>query len=306
MKNIILALILVAPAIAFAQDPAMRMEAVGGCPECELASTQTNTVPSLQRITNTSISRDPAASPVALTPESLANMIGRIETRYEVTLDGKTGAIEANAVLVSPCHMLTNHHVVFGDERKPDLAKNRDVYFYLGRGATAFKYRLSGKVVNRIRTSTDDSGDYALVHLPTCPGKTLGWIEPKAVSAVHLDNVRFSMAAIPASAADGKIAVQHCTSSGREPGSGRILTTCSSAPGHSGGALIAPDLDENIRLVALNQGVTNSGVARAVTLFEVLSDPQVDARLKADKQAFAAQGGGRTQHASASQLPQSF
>lgn len=284
----------------------MRMEAVGGCPECEIRSAQSNTT-GLQRISLPEPSRIPSSATAMLDLGALANMIGRIETRYTIKVGAQTGISEANGVLVSPCHMLTNHHVVFGDERNPDLATDRNVYFYVGRGTKAFKYRLEGKVVNRVRTSTDDSGDYALVHMPSCPGKTLGWIEPKPVSAIDLKSARFSMAAIPTAATDGKIQVQHCLVSGREPGSGRILTTCTSLPGHSGGALVVPDQDTNIGLVALNQGVTNSGTARAVTLYEVLADPQITACLNADKQTFVAERAGATRQASArSQSPRSL
>jgi hypothetical protein len=194
---------------------------------------------------------------------------------------------EANGVIVSPCYVLTNHHVLFGDESKPS-DQVREVYVYIGRGKVAFKSRLHGMAVNRSRETEGDREDYALVFVPICPGKVVGWVETKALTAQALSKEKFTLAAIPASSAEGKIELQACIGKGIEGGSGRVLTSCVTKPGHSGGAILMYGLGE-IGLVALHQGATDTRVARALPMAQILSDGSISDLLREDKRKFLAE-----------------
>jgi len=217
---------------------------------------------------------------------NIADRLGRVENRRPITSGGTTGLGTANGVMISPCYMLTNYHVVFGDETNPRPQGDYSVYFYIGRGPKDFKYRLDGRPIHWGHKTGDGGQDYAIVQIPKCPGKVLGWVAPKPVKHPDLIGRDISMAAIPATSDDGKIAISHCTALSREVVSNLLEVTCAFGHGYSGGALMIADRTHGYVLIGLDQSFTDEGAYRAITMNEILADPYVTGLLATDLQAF--------------------
>jgi len=235
-------------------------------------------------------------SPLAVTDlANLANRLGRVETRRLITEGGKTGPGIANGVMVSPCYMLTNYHVVFGDERNPRSGDEYPIYFYIGRGTVAFKYRFEGRPIHWGTGSADGGGDYAIVRIDKCPGRLLGWIKLSPAPHRDLRGATLTMAVIPAQTADGSITTSTCKGVDRQPVTNLMSVTCHYENGYSGGALLVEDRTTGLALVAINQAIAEDGTRTATTVNEVLNDPFVAGLLATDLQAFRDELHGRSQ-----------
>jgi len=218
---------------------------------------------------------------------NIADRLGRVETSRPITADGKTGLSVANGVMISPCYMLTNYHVVFGDEKDPRPGDDHSVYFYIGRGTTAFKYRLEGRPIDWGYKRGDGAHDWAIVRLSKCPGRVLGWINPKPVRHEALQSAAITMAVISASSSDGSIETYSCRITDHEKISDLLNHDCPTREGFSGSALLVADSQSGYALVGIDQGITTKGRPRAVSLEEILANAHAAVLLETDRYVFA-------------------
>ena len=141
--------------------------------------------------------------------------IGIVRTNGEIpNLD--TGASikggRSTAFLVSPCHVLTNYHSVFGSAENPQPG-TYDATFFIGAPDGRYpKHRIRARPV--FRTSADGRShklvggrwdpknvgeDWVLMQLDSCIGSMVGWMELRAVDREVIQKPDFfvSMAGFP-------------------------------------------------------------------------------------------------------------
>ena len=289
LKNIILAALAAMPLnLAFA-DSSSSMEAGVACSgeACMLQDQTAFAQPMLQKIATDAIpvSRQTASTGSSETP--LSYKIGRVETNNEVTLKGVKGQDRAVGVIASPCLMVTNQHVVFGDDRNPNLNTDHSVTFYFGEGASAFKWNVKGTPIYSGKRTAEGGEDFAIVRLDHCPGKQVGWLKPVARTIDQLGAVRIDMAGVsPDDDSKGAIEVQrNCQVLGRTSMPGVFKHGCQNRDGLSSSAM----MDAYGQFVGINVGILNSGTSGALTMEDVLSDPTAKALLDEDNQQYAAE-----------------
>ncbi len=164
------------------------------------------------------------------------------------TVDGSAGT----AFLVSRCHILTNYHVAFSNEKAPDP---REVSrFILDQEATSkavpvlYGKYYSGEEFNNME-------DWAILKLENCLGDSHGWLKLAVVELSKVANLSapLALAGYPADRdtrfltldPDCRVYAQEKKGS---PGWGH---DCASREGTSGGPIMA-NLDGQIVVVALN------------------------------------------------------
>lgn len=200
--------------------------------------------------------------------------------------------------LVSPCHVLTNYHAVYGTA--PGAAANGKTYrvtFAVGDGPLA--RRVGGVPVYAGAFNRNVEHDWALVKLDECVGQEFGWMELRAQSAEQLTGAQVALAAFPSDRPRDKLWLQpSCKVRSVQKGSSKILHDCAVVTGASGGPIIDP-YQPNPSVVAIQCGELNAQrelidaydprhANTAVTIAEILQTRGVAAALAADKAAFDA------------------
>lgn len=250
------------------------------------------------RVIQSRTGNDKAFAPIGvIEPTKPVPSLNSVDSRGNPTLV-KTSA---TAFLVSPCHILTNFHAVFGktDHGSPDAKAT----FFMANGKEGtYKNVLATPVVwgNPYTKKVDGSfameagKDWALLKLATCEGKQIGWMETLATTREELINKTVSMAGFPGDKsvdslwthADCKIRQVRVA---QDPNI--LYHSCSSASGSSGSPVF--EMDSNYpRVLALFAGDNNhtGEVSRyspehanyAIDMSSIL--PQIRKYIDADKQ----------------------
>jgi V8-like Glu-specific endopeptidase len=179
----------ITPAIAqVAFDPLKQMEASTGCPDASCgnpsASRLLASVQHFQDLVQKANLFDPQGrDPRKLIPRNGRYApIGRMYSKRE----NKTEIMKSTATsfLVSPCHVLTNHHVAF--PRNPEEDRTRRV-IDPGKTSSWFIYgtnrddvvKASPVAWGAFDTTKDPGDDWVLMGLSECVGATkgIGWLE---------------------------------------------------------------------------------------------------------------------------------
>lgn len=205
------------------------------------------------------------------------------------------------AFLVSPCYVLSNYHAVFGLAFDgPDEGRDYSTTFSVGADPDyTFRWQVHATPVRWGAFNRKKEHDWALLKLDGCVGgqPDIGWLETGAETPADLKGSTVAFAGFPSDKALTSLWVQtDCKVEGPQPGTVKILHACSVRTGASGSPLIATHGGAP-RAVAIQCGELNATrdplrrydpkyANTAVTLAEVLADPEVKAALDADRAAF--------------------
>jgi V8-like Glu-specific endopeptidase len=229
--------------------------------------------------------------------------IGSVITPEAVptAFDGsRTGRTRGTGFLVSPCHVLTNYHAVYGLD--PEGARSDRAYrvnFVVGDGP--LQRTVSGSPVFAGRFNNRVEHDWALVKLDECIGAEpeFGWMELRAQTPESMAGLQVALAAFPADRPRDRLWLQpSCQVHAMQPGSNKVLHDCAVVVGASGGPIIDP-YQRTPQVVAIQCGELNATkelvaaydpryANTAVTVAEILQTPGVSEALAADKMTFGA------------------
>ena len=222
---------------------------------------------------------------------------GPVPTAFDGSRTGKT---RGTGFLVSPCHVLTNYHAVYGLD--PDAARSGRAYrvnFVVGDGP--LQRTVVGQPVFAGRFNTKVEHDWALVRLDECIGAQaeFGWMELHASAPESMLGQQVALAAFPSDRPRDRLWLQpSCQVHALQTGTNKVLHDCAVVVGASGGPIIDP-YQRVPSVVAIQCGELNSTrglVAEyapryantAVTVAEIFETEGVEETLAADKAAFGA------------------
>ncbi len=185
------------------------------------------------------------------------SFIGEIESSD--TLYDKSGNVlhyYSTAIIVSPCLALTNHHVVFGDELRPQPGKsyamklragvspNRSIPFLGSTTATPVAYGRRGAAA---------SDDWALLRLTSCIGERpeIGWIDFSLKSPADLIGNAVAVAGFAGDRNRGCLSFSLGKAMSIDPANGMVKYSASASGGQSGGAVLMKE-DGETRLVGIH------------------------------------------------------
>jgi V8-like Glu-specific endopeptidase len=208
-----------------------------------------------------------------------------------------------SAFLVSPCYILTNYHAVFGLAfHGPEPGRDYAAVFEVGADPDyMFHWTVRARPVRWGAFNRRKEHDWALLRLDGCVGgqPDIGWLDLSAQPGPEMIGAVVSLAGYPADKAGKTLWVQPtCRIQAMQSGTAKVLHGCSVHGGASGGPLIERDRADPV-VVAIQCGELNATadpLARwdprhantAVTIAEVLKDPEARALIEADIAAFPA------------------
>jgi V8-like Glu-specific endopeptidase len=170
--------------------------------------------------------------------------IGELESVATMRDDkGNTVRIYGTGVLISPCHVITNHHVVFGDDVDPKPGKDYSMLFRAGvspNAGTAFQGHTVAKPVVWGRRGAVHSNDWAILKLATCIGAKaeIGWMEPTSLDSSRLIGKDIAVVGFAGDNDRGELSFSVGKAWSVDPANNLILHSASAAPGQSGGAVL--------------------------------------------------------------------
>ena len=227
--------------------------------------------------------------------------IGSVITQDAVptAFDGsKNQRTRGTGFLVSPCHVLTNYHAVFGlDADGPDAGRSYRINFVVGDGP--LQRTVQGAPVFWGKFNRKVEHDWSLVKLDECVGADLnfGWMELAAQAPEQMLGLQVALAAFPSDRPRDRLWLQpSCQVHAIQRGSGKVLHDCAVVTGASGG----PIIDQYLRapaVVAIQCGELNASrelfqawdpryANTAVTVAEIFQTDGVAQALAADKASF--------------------
>ena len=178
--------------------------------------------------------------------------IGSITSENDQVVGGKNqpglkATIHGTAFLVSPCLIMTNSHVVFGNNLNPASPEKYKMKFEAGEKgganyeiaeATPIKFGLRGSL-------TDYVNDWTLLQLDKgrdgkCMGERIGWLNPVNTDENAIDHQLFTAAGFPSDRSKDQLTIQKdCRLIYNEANGDAILsTTCPGVTGNSGGPVL--------------------------------------------------------------------
>jgi len=219
----------------------------------------------------------------------------KVPTAWDGSRAGKT---RGTGFLVSPCHVLTNYHAVYGlDPAASRSDRPYRVNFVVGDGP--LQRTVGGSPVFAGRFNTTVEHDWALVKLDSCIGAEpeFGWMELHAQPPESMAGLQVALAAFPADRPRDRLWMQSsCQVHAMQPGTTKVLHDCAVVVGASGGPIIDP-YQRNPAVVAIQCGELNSTrelveaydpryANTAVTVAEIFQTAGVAEALAADKVSF--------------------
>lgn len=228
--------------------------------------------------------------------------IGSVMVREPVatSFDGARSArTRGTGFLVSPCHVLTNYHSVFGvDPNAPNSGREFRIVFTVGDGP--LQRTVGGQPVFWGAFNAKVEHDWALVRLDECVGAEpeFGWMELHAQAPESMAGLQVALAAFPSDRPRDRLWMQsNCQIRSMQRGTSKILHDCAVVTGASGGPII-DYYRETPSVVAIQCGELNATKTlftaydpryanTAVTVAEIFATPGVEEALAGDKAAFA-------------------
>ena len=219
-------------------------------------------------------------------------------------VNGDFGVGNANGVMVSPCHMLTNHHVAFGDKPLPENDKSPEMKKKLASIYTLTLTNMKSQEGKPIVATPVEWGnrydqgyfveDWVLLELSECKGKETGWAELKESDEQIVNKKLAGVWYFKGEPAQTVRLNLPCAidriASNKRGGS----TTCGSEGGSSGSGIYEQEPGQRPQLVALQVGskrpdgeivpVSEGGKNRVVTTNSFL--PKISAIIEGSKQRF--------------------
>lgn len=156
--------------------------------------------------------------------------------------------------LVSPCHVLTNHHVVFGsDSARP--VKDKRVRFSLGMAGDGSTETFTGTVVGYgegFLPTRNRNEDWALIRLDSNPGERYGHFSLASTPFPAVRQLEVVSAGYPADKPISGLWGDTCRIPDREEYG--WITNCILVPGSSGGPIATRTRNGEFVVVGMNAG----------------------------------------------------
>ena len=158
-------------------------------------------------------------------------------------------------VNISPCLIISSHHVVFG--QRPYVSKSGFSFFTMsyniGLRPTGFSELSKATPIIEGNLSTFD---FTVLKDLSCPGLRFGWYETSNVTsesivAQHADVLS---ASFPGDLGDTKLVISKGRVRGIQPQDGNVYYDASTAPGSSGSPVFIIDENGKLRLQGLHVG----------------------------------------------------
>jgi V8-like Glu-specific endopeptidase len=232
-------------------------------------------------------------SPLVLEPRSrwspVALVYSHTDRQTGVRQDRPVGA-PGTGFMLSPCYLITNYHVAFGDAPGRSAAPGAKLTVWLGEPARAYEAIIEA-AGDFAPAAGPGEGDWALARVESCPGrrKDVGWLAVSATTSFGLDN-KVTTAGFPKDRAWPNIAVHHGCSIRARFDTGALIHDCATENGQSGSPLL---LHENGRLtvVAMVSGIVEpkdrtaatSNTNYAAPIGDILRQGAASAALAADR-----------------------
>lgn len=140
--------------------------------------------------------------------------------------------------LISPCLVLTNYHIVFGDSTSPDERFGASFYAPAGDGKNYKKIHGTPILWGPLDSYPSKENDWALLKIDVCEGKKNGWLEIDLRETAKLLEAVVASAGHPADKnindlwLDPLCYLKNVNSSGRY--TDLVQNTCALLPGASG------------------------------------------------------------------------
>ncbi len=155
----------------------------------------------------------------------------------------KSKDVRGTTFLVSACYALTNAHAVVGLSKNPDAIKKKvssTITFQAGNLKLEEKRATIAALGNKAKSGFT-SDDWALVHLPSCPGEKIGWMKMAGpILDRHFEQSQFMIAGFPGDRSEDMLwAHKGCYANKPDPRNpGSWLSNCSSLGGMSGSPIM--------------------------------------------------------------------
>jgi V8-like Glu-specific endopeptidase len=148
--------------------------------------------------------------------------------------------------LISPCYIITNHHVVFGDDLRPVPGKDYSMKFRVGVGAavdTAFLGNTIATPVAWGERGACNTDDWAIMKLKTCVGARadIGWMETSKKTVQQLVGVDIAVAGFAGDHQRGELSFSTGRAMAIDPANGFLKHSASAVGGQSGGAVMVKE-----------------------------------------------------------------
>ncbi|RYZ88088.1 MAG: serine protease [Proteobacteria bacterium] len=176
---------------------------------------------------------------------------------------GTEADVRATGFNISPCMVVTNHHVVYGDDMSP--VRNQDYGMVISAGVKQESQKFLGitkntKDVVQHERSESGRGDWTVLKSPACLGKTFGWFKPSKKTSRELiaEKAQVFVVSFPGDRAVGELEVGFGNVTASADKGGLVEYNSSTAPGSSGGAVFVME-DGEMRLVGLHVGGKRDG-----------------------------------------------
>ena len=164
---------------------------------------------------------------------------------------------------ISPCMVVTNHHVVYGDDMSPVRGLDYKMVIFAGVKVESQKFlgitRNTADVIQHER-SLSGRGDWTVLRSPACLGRIFGWFVRSNKSSRELIARREEVFVVsyPGDREVGQLEVGFGNVTGAAETGGLVEYDASTAPGSSGGAVFDIE-DGEMRLVGLHVGGRREG-----------------------------------------------
>jgi V8-like Glu-specific endopeptidase len=230
--------------------------------------------------------------------------IGELES-VASTYDKNGNELKAygSATLISPCYIITNHHVAFGDDLRPVPGKDYSMKFRVGVGPTPDTAFLGNTIATPVawgERGACNTDDWAIMKLKTCVGARadIGWMETSRKTIQQLVGVDIAVAGFAGDHQRGELSFSTGRAMSIDPANGFLKHSASAVGGQSGGAVMVKE-DGILKLAGMHttESVdykTNSNQFNTysdkysnefISIEDIVSRPDIKMMLDQDKAA---------------------
>jgi V8-like Glu-specific endopeptidase len=161
-----------------------------------------------------------------------------------------------SAVLISPCYIITNHHVAFGDDADPIPGKDYSMKFRVGTSPNAaFEGNTVATPVKWGNIGMCGSSDWAIMKLKTCVGgrPEYGWMESSRLKTADLlkNSTTVAVAGFAGDHQRGELSIGIGKVKGYDKPGNMLKYSAPMSSGMSGGAVIVIE-DGIMKLAGIN------------------------------------------------------